>query len=533
MQLIAFLIVISILIFVHEFGHFIFAKLFNVKVVKFSIGMGPAIFKIKGKETQYVIAPLPIGGFVSLLGHDPSLEVTEENKHRSLGSKAPWQRFLIMFAGPLFNLLLPFLLYFLYALFDTTHLAPIMGQVDKNNAAYASGIRNGDTILEIDGKKIRYWDEISEIISKYPEKTISIKYLQNGKVISTNITPVKEENKDKIKLDEYVGKIGITPYKDSSIVFFENDSEYLIKNFDVIVSVNDTPVKTMESLKSFKDKGTLKITLLRAKPLNTNIFDLFTLERIELSNVDSNFINKLINPEMAVWWVHPGSVAQKAGFKKGDYILSVDGKSYNNWVFLQNYLTKQKDEKEITFELLRNGEKLNISLKQRLIEADGITENSYYELGIVPYFSREASELYPYVKSETVFIDAINSSVTETIKMTQLISLAVIQLVTGQLDFNHLGGPIMMYEASGLALEYGWVSLFKLMAVLSINLGLLNLLPIPMLDGGHILFILAEMIRRKPVNQRFKEITSFIGLMLLILVMILVFKNDIENFIFK
>jgi regulator of sigma E protease len=90
-----------------------------------------------------------------------------------------------------------------------------------------------------------------------------------------------------------------------------------------------------------------------------------------------------------------------------------------------------------------------------------------------------------------------------------------------------------MYEASGMALQYGWLSLLKLMALLSINLGLLNLLPIPMLDGGHIIFILAEMIRRKPVNQKFKEIASFVGLSILVLVMILVFKNDIENFIFR
>ncbi len=534
MQIIAFLLLISILIFVHEFGHFLFAKIFGVKVIKFSIGMGPEIIKYQGKETRYTISLLPIGGYVSLLGHDPTVEVTEENKHRSLPSKANWQRFLIMFAGPAFNLLLPFLLYFIFALFETQHVASIVGQVNQNGPAGIAGIKSGYTITEVNGEKVKYWEHFSRKISQFPGVPVSMKLHNGEKEFSVMITPTKEESREKISINEYEGKIGVTPYGDSFIMFFESDKEFLIKNFDTITHINGKRVENKEEIYSLKNIQDIeKLTILRPERLNIPLLDFFTLKKIELENIPPNFISSLLSHEMAVWWVHPSSVAQKAGFKIGDYILSVNGEIFSHWVFLQNYLEKQKDSNEIVFKIKRDGEILEIKTTQKLIKGDEVTGNPYYELGIVPYFIPESTPMLKIITSDSVVSDAISEMWYQTKTMTQLVFTAVVKLVTGNLSFKHLGGPIMMYEASGIALEYGWLSFLKLMAILSINLGLLNLLPIPMLDGGHILFILAEAIRRKPVNQRFKEITSFIGLVSLILLMILVFKNDIENFIFK
>ncbi len=533
MQALAFILVITILIFVHEFGHFIFAKLFGVKVVKFSVGMGPELLKYQGKETKYVISIIPIGGFVSMLGHDPSIEATEEDKGRSLADKKNWQRFLIMAAGPGFNLLLPFLLYFIYAVFSTKHLSAQIGQAGINSPAYKANLKSGDVITSIDGKQIRYWSDISRIITPNPGKKMKVKYLRNNKLHETYITATKEENTDKIKTSKYIGKMGITPYLDAPVIFLINDNNSKIKNFDLITKINGKEIKSIKELKKFKNKETINIEVLRPKPLNLAIFDFFTLETIKLQNVSTKFINNLLNPEMSIWWVHPGSVASKAGFKKGDYILSVNGKKFKYWTFLQHYLTSQKDKNELVFKILRNGQEIEIKTKQRLIKGERVTQSSYYELGISPYFIREANQIIPYIESKTPVSDAFSEMIYQTTHMTSLVFKAVIALVTGNISFNHLGGPIMMYEASGIALSYGWLSLLKLMAILSINLGLLNLLPIPMLDGGHILFIIVESIRRKPVNQKFKEIVSFIGIMILVTVMILVFKNDIENFIFK
>jgi len=533
MQALAFILVITILIFVHEFGHFIFAKLFGVKVVKFSIGMGPELLKYQGKETKYVVAMIPIGGFVSMLGHDPSIEQTEEDKGRSLADKKNWQRFLIMAAGPAFNLLLPFLLYFIYAIFSTTHLSAQVGQAGINSPAYKANLKSGDIITSIDGKRVRYWNDISRIVTPSPGKKMEIEYLRNNKKHKTYITATKDKNTDKVKTSEFVGKLGITPYLDAPVVFIKNDKDTKIKNFDLILKINGKKIKETRELEQFKNNEKINIEVLRPKPLATNLFDFFTLETIELKDVSPSFINNLLNPEMSIWWVHPGSVAAKAGFKRGDYIISVNGKTFKYWTFLQRYLTLQKDSKEMIFKVLRNNEEIEIKAKQKLIKGERVTQSSYYELGISTYFIKEANHITPYVESKTPVQDAFHEMIYQTTTMTSLVFKAVVALVTGNISFNHLGGPIMMYEASGIALSYGWLSLLKLMAILSINLGLLNLLPIPMLDGGHILFIIVESIRRKPVNQKFKEIVSFIGIMILVTVMILVFKNDIENFIFK
>ena len=532
MQGLAFILVITILIFVHEFGHFIFAKLFNVKVVKFSIGMGPEILKYQGKETKYVISVIPIGGFVSMLGHDPSIEQTEEDKGRSLNDKSNWQRFLIMVAGPVFNLILPFFLYFIYAILTTTHLSSQVGQVSINSPAHEAKLQSGDIITSIDNHKIKYWSDISRIVSNRPGKKMPVSYIRSGKAYKTQLTATKEENTDKIKTSEFVGKLGITPYLDSPIIFFNNETN-LIKSFDLITKINGKKIKSTQELYKFKNTEKIDIELLRPIALNTNIFDFYTLETVILKQVSTDFIKKMLNPDMAIWWVHPGSVAKKAGFKKGDYILSVNGKKFKYWAFLRHYLTKQKDKNEITFKILRNNQEIEIKATQELVKGERVTQSSYYELGISTYFIKEASNIVPYIKSKTPFSDAISEMMYQTTHMTSLVFKSVIALVTGNISFDHLGGPIMMYEASGIALSYGWLSLLKLMAILSINLGLLNLLPIPMLDGGHILFIIVETIRRKPVNQKFKEVVSFIGIMILITVMILVFKNDIENFIFK
>jgi regulator of sigma E protease len=362
---------------------------------------------------------------------------------------------------------------------------------------------------------------------------MEVRYIRNSKEYKTQVTATKELNTDKIKTSKYTGKFGITPYLDAPLIFMPDDKDSLIKNFDLILKINDKEIKERRELNQFKGLDKINITVLRPKPLNTNIFDFFTLETVELKDVSASFISQLLDSEMSIWWVHPGSAASEVGFKKGDYILSVNGKTFKYWTFLQKYLTEQKDKNEIKFKILRNNQEIEISARQKLIKGERVTQSSYYELGISTYFIREANKIIPYIKSKTPFSDAIDESIYQTVNMTSLVFKAVVALVTGNISFDHLGGPIMMYEASGIALSYGWLSLFKLMAILSINLGLLNLLPIPMLDGGHILFILVESIRRKPVNQKFKEVVSFIGIMILVTVMILVFKNDIENFIFK
>lgn len=341
MTLILFILVLGVIIFVHELGHFLFAKLMGVYVYEFSLGMGPKLFSKKGKETEYCLRLIPIGGFCSMAGEEIDEEAIKVPKEKRLQAKKPWQRFLIMFFGPGFNFIFAILtLFFVALIWGSASYEPIISSVEKNYPAYEVGLEKGDEILEINGKKVKTLDDVSVYL------TIS----------------------DKTK---------------------------------------DTKIKVE------KEDGTTKTYSLKPK--------------------------------------------------------------------------KVKEDDEVVYRY-------------------GIGLQSEEKHGFVN------SVKYTFVKTGALF---------------KQMFITIESLVTGGVSVKQLSGPVGIYNIVGEQSKAGLSSILYLMAFLSINVGFLNLLPLPAFDGGHILFIIIEKIKGSPVSPKTENMIHTVGLFLLMLLMVYVTFNDI------
>ncbi len=340
------LILLGILIFVHELGHFIVAKLMKVKVLKFSLGFGPKVIGRKIGETEYLISSFPLGGYVKMLGEEGVEEIPEEEKPRAYNYQPVWRRFLIVFSGPLFNLLFASLIFALIFMVGFPVLLPQVGEVMPDSPAARVGLLKGDTITEIEGRPINRWDEMTEIIHKNPGRELLVKIKRDNQTIQFKITPEKKEVPNIFGEKKEVGLIGI-------------------------------------------------------KPLGAT-----RIERVALHKAVINGIEK-------TWDISVLTV------------VSI------------------------------------IKLIQRIIPAETI------------------------------------------------------------------GGPILIFQMAGQEAAHGPLSFFTFMAIISINLGVLNLLPIPILDGGHILFLLIEAVRRKPLSEKVIMVAQRVGLAIIITLMVFAFYNDI------
>ncbi len=342
-------IAIGILISVHEFGHFLFAKLVGIKVLKFSIGFGPEIFSFTMGETRYAVSAFPFGGFVKLYGESPSEDV--EEKDRSFSHRPPKDRAWVVFGGPFFNVFFAFLVFIVISIPGVPRLLPVIGGVEKGSPAWSSGIKPGDEVVEIDGVKIATWYDMSKVICASGGRPVNLKVRRDGKLLSFTVKP---------------------------------------------------------KLMAFKDL-------------------LF-------------------------------------GEKK-------------RWIIGVTALGKYKVEKLPFWK--------------------------------VPY---EALRQTGYISYVTV--------------------LGIYRMITGAVSPKNIGGPIMIMKMAGEQASLGVTSFLYFLAVISINLGIINLFPIPILDGWHLLMLGVEGVRGRPISEERALLAQKIGITILIILMALAFYNDLVHIFF-
>ena len=432
-SLIAFLIMIGILVTIHEFGHFIFAKMFGVKVEVFSIGFGPPIVRWKGKETVYQIALIPLGGYVKMYGEDSMTEPVQGKSEkdtldpRSFAAKPRWQKMLIAFAGPLFNIVLAIILFaaaYMIGIQQPKYLNEpvVVGYVEKNSYAEKAGLKPGDKIIAIDGEPVKNWKEFTIKIGMKAGKTVVLDVLRNGKIISVTVKVPENISKD---------HLGISPIIPAKI-------------------------------------GTIL----------------------------------------------PNSPAAKAGLQIGDEIIAINGKPIHSWFELVDALSQIKDDKEVTLLVKRNGKIFSVKVKPEYNET-----LKKYVIGISPMMET--------ITVKYGFAEAFEKAIERTKELTVALYKVIKGLVTGEVSIKTLGGPIAIAQFSGQALEAGIATFLFSMAFISLQLGYLNLLPIPVLDGGLILILLIESIIRRPLPEKAKEYLAYIGFALIGTLMIFVIFNDI------
>ncbi len=341
---IGFLILLGVLIFVHEFGHFLVAKLVGVKVLKFSVGFPPALVKRTWGETEYAIGCIPLGGYVKLFGEDPESkdEITPEEEHRTFAAKPLWARTAVVAAGPVSNYLFALVIICAGYVLGWPVMASEIGRVLDGTPAVQAGLTKGDLVVEIDGHKVRHWDDMRTLIEKRAGKTIPITVLRDEKEITLEVTPQPSEEKD--PFGNTVGRIGVGP----------------------------------------------------------------------------------------------------------------------------------------------SGRQVQLGPWESLVEGSRFT-----------------------------------------FRLTGMVLTTLVKLIRFEVGSSALGGPFAIAEASGVTLQAGFTHFIQFLCSISISLAIINLLPIPILDGGHLLFFLVEAIIRRPVIGKVREWSTQAGFAIIIFLMGLAFYNDI------
>ncbi len=342
------IIALSLLILVHELGHFIVARLANVKVLAFSLGFGKKLFTFKKGETEYALSLVPLGGYVKLLGESTEDEIAEEDIPRSYAHKPPWVKILIAFTGPLFNIIFAFLLFYLVFMSGYSVLSTKVGTVEKGLPAYAAGIQPGDVIVAVEGKPLQEFSDLMDAMANVGEGPLKFSVKRDGRLFDVTIKPKEMESK--------------------------------------------------------------------------NIF----------------------------------------------------------------------------------GE----TIKRRIIGVGA------------------SSELV--MKKETV-TGAASKAFYQTYNLSKVTLIGIVKLVQGSISPKNIGGPILILQAAGKQAKEGTNNLIYFIGIISINLGVVNLLPIPILDGGHIFIHLIELVTRRKLSTKVIDIAQKVGLSILILIMVFAFYNDLDR----
>lgn len=542
MGVVYFILLIGVLVFVHEFGHYIAARLFNVKVLNFSIGFGPRLGGFKRWGTQWDIRLLPLGGYVQMFGSDFE-EINDKSNpdfERAYNNKPIWQKAIINFAGPLMNLLFPIpILFVVFLATSTTDLPPQVGQVLNNSPAFGV-LEPGDVITKIGNRKVEGWSRVQEIFSENPGVELKVAILRNGVEKIVTITPEETVVRDAMDiLKETKGRIGVTPDMASSVIGIASASglaaSHGLRTFDEITAINGIAVNTyvdIEQVLAKNDENELRINYLRPTPLSVAYGDYNLLvphEVIIPQLVTSPGELGIASDNMYLTDIDPDSPAAKAGLQKGDCIVELDGQTVSVFrSFVDKLTAKWEDTHELT--VRRGDEIFKTSLQLERIKIIGEFQEEVPVIYSGFYHSQKL--VIPEMIEKSGFErwrNATKKSFVLTVKCSTMLAVYIGKMFQGKGSTKDLGGPIMIGHMAAKAGAEGFDTFLRMLAVISINLGIINLIPIPLLDGGKLAILLVEAIKRGPISMRARQIVMYIGLALVLLLLMLAFKNDIER----
>ena len=449
LTIIAFIFALGLLIVFHEFGHYLVARLCNVKVLRFSVGFGrPLIKRNWGKDqTEWVIAAFPIGGYVKMLDEREG-KVASEDLPRSFNRMSVSRRFAIVSAGPIANFLLAILLYWFLFMYGVSGMKPILGQITPGSPAAIASFEEGETLVKIGDELISTWQDARwALLSKAIEKT---------------------------------------------------------------------PALTVETINLDKQVAWRKLNLnkLNADDLDTNF----------LKKIGLNIYQPKIKPIIAQ--VVPNGIGDRAGLLINDEIISVNEKRIVQWGDLVQQIQNNPGNL-----LVMKIQRKNTIVNVRIIP-EPITQNGKQigKVGIGPKVDRSKfKELLVEISypANTAMIKAINKTWETSIFTLQMLW----KMVMGEVSLKNVSGPITIADYAGKSAQMGVASYLGFLALISISLGVLNLLPIPLLDGGHLMYYVVEIIKGSPLSERAMEIGQQVGMMMLFTLMAFAIYNDINRLI--
>lgn len=446
-NLASFIVALGILVTIHEYGHFWVARKLGVKVLTFSVGFGKPLLQKVGKDgVRYVLAAIPLGGYVKMLDErEPDQQISEEDKPFAFNQKSVWVRIAIVLAGPIANFLLAIFLYWCMFLMGIKGITTDIGTIPEASIAQQAGLQKGDKIISVDGHSVTVMHDLTKNIAK--------RLGEKSEIILSVQRPGRTSEKQ-IVLDI---------------------SKWI---------VDDEKPEILHSLGIY--------------------------HQIESSST-------------LIGTVTPDDPADKAGILAGDKIISVDGTQVNSWREMGQVIASKPNQR-VLFEVERNGELIPIFV---VIGSAGGNEVNSGRIGVSSV--RVDNSEFLITRQAGIF-EAFSLAIDETINMVSLSTRLFVKLISGEISTKSLSGPISIAEGAGTSARIGLVYFISFVAMISVNLGFINLLPIPMLDGGHLLYFVIEAIKGKPLPEKVQEFGLQVGMMLVFALMAVAIFNDISRF---
>jgi len=444
--IVTFVFVIGVLVTVHEFGHFWVARRLGVKVTRFSVGFGKPLLRWQrdNDSTEYVVARIPLGGYVKMLDERNDDDIPEADLPNAFNRKPVGTRIAVVLAGPAFNFLLAIFFYWIVFMIGQQGIAPVIDDVRPATLAQQSGLKAGDQITYIEGKKVDIWGQVG------------------------------------------IGIIDAVLGSQSSITLRVTGDD--LQDRTVSLSLNGVTPDHMQ-------KGLIKYIGIQPRyPPWPAIIDTVT----------------------------PGDAADQAGLRAGDEILRFDDEAISSWPAWVE-MVKARPGKQTTVQIRRDGasQRLNLKVGQKSVD-----ETNYGFVGVIAKARPDVPESMQAVVQYSA-LASVGKAVQKTIQISVLTLKMLGKMVVGEASVKNISGPITIAQVAGDSLSIGFVQFLTFMAVISISLGVLNLLPIPVLDGGHLLYYLAELAKGSPVSEKTQIIGQQVGLVLLGLLMTVAFYNDV------
>ena len=517
-----FILFLGPLVFFHELGHFLFARLFGVRVEVFSIGFGPKILKFKKGDTEYAISLIPLGGYVKMYGDDPLNKdaIPEDQRQFSFTFKGKWARFWIVMGGPLANFIMAYVIFF--SLFMAGEKLPELkvGVLPQVSTLYESGIRSGDVIKKVNGEDVY---NPSDIVLEGDDliKTMTVQRMGSEKKITLNMTgeafieefvkfpptlrsPVVVDSKgNKFALSTQKGKM------DWNISYDQINQSWTP---ETILYAYPTKIENSEITLSEKDN---EVNFEKERRL-----DFANFESLDKALSDKGF--KSI--DLLVKSIKMKSPADKAGIKQGDIITSLEGVEIFSFEDLGQNLQKTKTD-SVKVSVWRDGKVMDFNITPEVMNQNGQV------IKLIGVYSGGIFQPLKFIETKSKGIaQAAVQSVVRTWDTIIKTLEGFKKLVTAEVSFKTIGGPLAIGKVASDSFNTSMSYFFQLMALISVNLGVINLFPIPVLDGGHIMFIFLEILNRGPISRRKMEIAQQVGLSLLLMLMVGTIFNDFSRF---
>ncbi|MBX3663938.1 MAG: RIP metalloprotease RseP [Burkholderiales bacterium] len=449
LTVIAFVVALSLLVVVHEFGHYWVARRCGVKVLRFSVGFGKPLWsRIMGSDgTEWVVAAIPLGGYVKMLDEREG-DVPANERHRAFNRKSVWQRFAIVLAGPAANFAAAVALYWALFVYGIPGLIPVVAPPPAGTVAAQAGFAGGETIIAVDGARVKTWQDFRWVM------------LQKA-------------------LDREAVAIELQEVQGGAVV------------------------------------RRLGFDSLAASDIEGDVLGALGLSR-----------QRLVLPPVIGEVARDGAAA-KAGLRGGDRIISINGERHETWDAVVQ-VVRASAGRSLQFRIQRG----DVDLPPLVVTPDLIEEGGV-RFGRIGASPRMDPELMKGMIADVSYgpIESVWKAVVKTWE-TALFSLRMLgKMVTGEVSVKNLSGPITIADYAGQSAQNGWISYLLFLALISISLGVLNLLPIPLLDGGHLMYYSAEILTGKPVPDKVMEVGQQIGMTLLFALMAFALYNDINRLI--